>query len=104
MFNIFAMPDGRDEEEVFETLLLRADLKIERIVSWGQVSPEGFWYDQEKHEWVVLLQGKAELRWEDGRRQHLTAGDCLLLRAHEKHRVEYTSEQPHCIWLAVHFE
>ncbi|MGE5390878.1 MAG: cupin domain-containing protein [Deltaproteobacteria bacterium] len=104
MYNIFALPREIDREEVLETILLSQGLRIERIVSAGQVSPEGFWYDQDKQEWVVLLQGEAGLEWADGRKQKLAAGDCLLLQAHEKHRVEYTSKQPPCIWLAVHFE
>lgn len=104
MFNIFDLPRGIDREEAFETLLINQRLRIERIVSAGQVSAEGFWYDQNQHEWVMLVQGEARLGWEDGRRQDLKAGDCLLIRAHEKHRVEYTSQEPPCIWLAVHYE
>lgn len=103
MFNIYDLPRGIDRDEVFETLMQNPELKIERIVSAGQVSAEGFWYDQDQHEWVLLVQGEARLVWEDGRMQDLKAGDCLLIPAHEKHRVEYTSQQPPCIWLAVHF-
>lgn len=104
MFNIYDLPQEIDHEEKFETILLNQGLRIERIISTGQTSPEGFWYDQDRHEWLTLLQGTATLRWEDGRQQELSAGDCLLLRAHQKHRVEYTSAEPPCIWLAVHFD
>jgi cupin 2 domain-containing protein len=88
--------------EVFEALIPDQGILIERIISVGQMTPEGEWYDQERDEWVVLLQGEAELGWEDGRQQQLTAGDWILIPAHERHRVLYTSQTPPCIWLAVH--
>ena len=75
---------------------------IERIISAGQSSPPGFWYEQERDEWVVLLQGESELLWEEGRKLTLKAGDWVLLPAGERHRVEKTSTDPPCIWLAVH--
>jgi len=104
IFNIYDLPSGIDREEVSQSLLISGGVRIERIVSVGQTSPQGFWYDQDKKEWVTLLQGQARLAWGDGRQQELSAGDCLLIQAHEKHRVEYTSQEPPCIWLAVHFE
>jgi len=103
LFNIYRLPPGIEREEVVENLLIDGGVRIERIVSAGQASPEGFWYDQEQNEWVSLLQGQARLSWEDGRQQELSAGDCLLIPAHERHRVDYTSQDPPCIWLAVHF-
>lgn len=104
MYNIYNLPKGIEQEEVFQTLLLNQGFRIERIVSAGQISPEGFWYDQDQNEWVVLVQGEARLGWRDGRQQTLKAGDCLLIRAHVRHRVEYTSQEPPCIWLAIHYE
>ncbi|MDY0104540.1 MAG: cupin domain-containing protein [Lentimicrobium sp.] len=87
--------------EVFEKLTT-GDTIIERIVSHGQQTPEGEWYDQEKDEWVVLLQGDARLAFPDGTETALKAGDYLLLPAHKKHRVNFTSTAPPCIWLAIH--
>lgn len=101
--NIFTMPTEKDAEELCEELLARSSIKIERIISWGQSSPEGFWYDQEWTEWVVLLQGCARLSWYDGSFMELKGGDQLLIPAHKKHRLESTSSEPPCIWLAVHF-
>jgi cupin 2 domain-containing protein len=92
------------QKEFFEALSAHGDLKIERIVSRGHVSPPDFWYEQPQHEWVVLLQGSASLEFEKGRMAHLKAGDFLLLPAGLKHRVAYTSKEPACIWLAVHFK
>ena len=51
--------------ELFTTLLDDARVRIERIVSHSHASPEGFWYDQDQHEWVVVLKGAARLRFEE---------------------------------------
>ncbi len=100
--NIFRLPNEQLSTEIFEALIPDQGVLIERIISSGQASPEGEWYDQERDEWVVLLQGAAELGWETGRRQKLEAGDWLLIPAHERHRVLWTSQETPCIWLAVH--
>ena len=88
-------------EEVTEILLQCPDLRVERIISTGQASPPGFWYDQEEDEWVSVVQGEAALQWEDGSRTELGAGDWVLIPAHKKHRVEHTSSNPPCVWLAI---
>lgn len=102
MKNLFALPAPLPAAELAEPLTEGAGVLIERIVSCGQTSPPDFWYDQDRDEWVALLQGEAALAYADGRRITLAAGDWLLIPAHEKHRVEYTSTMPPCIWLAVH--
>lgn len=102
MNNIFKLPAKLPDEEVSEALIEDRGILIERIISTGQSSPPGFWYEQERDEWVVLLQGESELRWEEGRKMTLKAGDWVFLPAGERHRVEWTSAQPPCIWLAVH--
>ena len=75
---------------------------LERIISHGQTTPEGEWYDQERDEWVVVLEGEARLQYADGQEAVLRRGDHLFLPHHCKHRVSYTSSP--CIWLAVHGE
>ena len=75
-------------------------VRIERIVSEGHVSPAGFWYDQSEWEYVAVLQGSAELETETGKIS-LNAGDWAIIPEHEKHRVSYTSSEPPCVWLAV---
>ena len=90
-------------EELFTVLAEGEGVKIERIVSAGHASPEGFWYDQEQSEWVLLLSGSAVLTVED-RRVELRPGDHLLIPAHQRHRVESTSATEKTIWLAVFFE
>jgi cupin 2 domain-containing protein len=98
--NLFAdIPDPAGGEQV-RTLALRRYMRVERIVSNGQGSPPGFWYDQENDEWVVLLQGTAKLAFADGRSCELKSGDYLMIRRHLKHRVEETSAD--AVWLAVH--
>ena len=77
-------------------------MRIERIVSRGHASPPDFWYDQEQDEWVCLVQGEARLAWDHGGVEILRPGDCLFIPAHARHRVESTSNDPPCIWLAVH--
>jgi cupin 2 domain-containing protein len=91
------LPEG----ELVEVLCRGRHGHIERIVSQGEVSPPGFWYDQEQAEWVLLLQGSAELAFEDGSKIGLQTGEYLLLPAHQKHRIDYTSKNPPCIWLCV---
>jgi cupin 2 domain-containing protein len=100
--NLFRLLDGASAEEQVETLASGESVRIERIVSTGQATPEGEWYNQVEDEWVALLQGEAVLSYGDGRRLHLTAGDHILISAHERHRVESTSSSPPCIWIAVH--
>lgn len=94
--------DLSTDEEVFETILVNKDILIERIISSGQSSPSGFWYIQERDEWVVLLQGTAIIVWADGHSTNIKPGDYLMIPAHAKHRVEWTSTEPCCIWLAIH--
>lgn len=100
--NIFKLPQALPAAEYFEPLLSNPHILIERIISTGQTTPPDQWYDQERDEWVVLLQGEATLGYGDGSTKVLTAGDWVLIPAHQKHRVEYTSVNPPCIWLAVH--
>lgn len=88
-------------EEMVNVLVSDNDLRIERIVSTGQASPEDFWYDQEEHEWVLLLEGSARLMYADGKVVTLEAGDHLTIPAHERHRVDWTDSDRPTVWLAV---
>jgi cupin 2 domain-containing protein len=102
--NLFAdFPALQEAAERLETLLDRPGLRIERIVSSGQASPTGFWYEQADAEWVVLLAGEALLRFadEDAARR-LIAGDWLYIEPRRRHRVEWTAGETPTIWLAVH--
>lgn len=100
--SLFDLRAGVPGREVVDTLLERAGARIERIVSTGQATPAGEWYDQPGDEWVALLAGRATLRFADDSRVDLLPGDWLLIPAGVRHRVEATSEDPPCVWLAVH--
>ncbi|WP_019507247.1 cupin domain-containing protein [Pleurocapsa sp. PCC 7319] len=101
--NIFELPEQLPSEELFEALLEHEKILIEKVVSSGQVTPTGEWYDQERDEWLIVLQGEGELGYEDGSRIKLNQGDYLFIPARQKHRVEYTSTEPPCIWLTLFF-
>lgn len=89
-------------DELVETIITAGQVRIERIVSQGHSSPDGFWYDQDQHEWVAVLQGAARLRFEDGIVE-MNRGDFIHIRAHQRHRVDWTSPDGPTIWLAVHY-
>jgi cupin 2 domain-containing protein len=98
------LPDAR-AGEVAEAILAVPGLRIERIVSLGQASPPGFWYDQPEAEWVVLLAGAARLRFADADDDLvLGPGDWVHIRAHRRHRVAWTDPGQPTIWLAVFYE
>jgi cupin 2 domain-containing protein len=97
------LPPRQDQEWV-EVLACGEGMRIQRIVSWGQCSPEGFWYDQAEHEWVALLSGAARIQFADGDRTVILApGDSLTIPAHVRHRVEGTDPERASVWLAVFF-
>lgn len=101
--NLFTpLPDAFDGE-VFETLLRRSDMRVERIVSHGQSSPDGFWYEQSEGEWVLVLAGEAELGFENGSAVRLGAGDYIELPPGCRHRVNWTCPDAPTIWLAVFY-
>lgn len=100
--SLFADIPQQLPDELCQTLLQNPTVRIERILSKGHSSPEQGWYDQEQSEWVLLLQGQAKLSFADGSAIEMSAGDYLLLPAHCKHRVDWTSRDPVCVWLAIH--
>ena len=102
--NIFApLPDARAGERV-EALLTRDGVRIERIVSYGQASPPGFWYDQAEGEWMVLLAGAAQLRFADeSAPRQLAPGDWIDIAPRRRHRVDWTDPTMPTVWLAVFY-
>ncbi len=90
------------KDEIFETLIEKKDIKIERIISYGQTTPEDYWYDQEQDEFVLILDGFAKIKYENGKIIELKKGSSLYIKAHEKHQVIYTSNPT--IWLAIFFK
>lgn len=92
---------NKSEEKFFE-IFKNENIKIEKIVSNGQKSPDNFWYEQEKSEYILLLSGYAILEFEDFEIE-LFKGDCLNMEASKKHRVKFTSLDEPTIWFAVFY-
>lgn len=88
--------------ELIQVLVANRHVRIERIVSHGHSSPDGYWYDQEEQEWVIVLQGAARLQFEDTT-VDMKPGDFVNIPAHKKHRVEWTTSDEPTVWLAVFF-
>src|SRR4030042_1113551 len=123
--NIFSEIPGCVPEELFEALLSTDQFKLERIISSGQQTEPGKWYDQTRDEWVILLKGSAGLLFEGppyplpggtgvtpvGTREErgegeiviLHPGDYIHIPAHRRHRVKWTSKEETTVWLALHF-
>lgn len=100
--NLFADLPRSPAQELLTVLVGAPDVRIERIVSTGQASPPGFWYDQEWAEWVVVLAGTAGVLFEgEASVRELRAGDHVTIPAHVRHRVEWTDRPT--VWLAVHY-
>jgi len=103
--NIFANIPDVLPEEIMETLVNAGNVRIERIVSSGQSTPEGEWFDQRQDEWVLLLTGGAGLLFEgEAGERTLKAGDYVMIPAHCRHRVVWTDLREKTVWLAVHVE
>jgi len=105
MKNIFADIPENLKNELFQTLLQTPGFRVERIVSHGHCSPDGFWYDPDEKELVILLKGSAGLRFE-GRDDVLVLypGDYIHIDRYQRHRVEWTDPKQETIWLVVHYK
>lgn len=101
--NLFSVMPSSAAEEQFSELLTMPGLKIERIVSNGQASAPGFWYDQGWTEWVLLLSGSAAVEFEgEAAPRELVPGSYLHIAPGRRHRVAWTSPYGPTVWLAVH--
>jgi cupin 2 domain-containing protein len=101
--NLFADIPADLPEELVQALISTPGLRIERIVSLGHESPEGFWYNQDSHEWVLLLKGAARLRFEGEEPIEVGPGTFINIPAHRRHRVDWTDPSEPTIWLAIHY-
>ena len=103
--NLFAVPvNVAAEDEQFDKLLSGSAFRVDRIVSMGQASPPGFWYDQDDNEWVALLSGSAEIQFEDEPQpRRMAPGDWVDIKAHRRHRVNRTDPTQPTVWLAIHY-
>lgn len=101
--NLFAVPAEKIESEIFQKILETKNFYIEKIISEGNSSPEGFWYNQSTNELVFLLTGSAEIEF-DNEKIELNPGDYILIPSYKKHRVSRTDKYKKTIWLAIHFD
>ncbi len=104
--NLFSdlAPPLKLTDELVDLLVTDEAVRIERIVSSGQSSPDGFWYDNDQAEWVVVLKGEAKLQFEgDEAAMHMEPGDHVNIPAHRRHRVAWTSPTEPTVWLAVYY-
>lgn len=102
--NLFEKIPENAPTELVTDLLKAESVRIERIVSFGQASPEGFWYDQSENEWVLLLEGAATLAFKEGGSVELMPGDFVNIPAGCRHRVEKTEKNRRTIWLTVFYK
>jgi cupin 2 domain-containing protein len=100
--NILSSLPAMGTDETVATLLKANGFRLERIVSHGQASPAGFWYDQDEAEWVLVVSGRARLRIEgEAQDRELGPGDSQFLPAHCRHRVAWTDPDQTTVWLAL---
>ena len=116
--NIFDLRDLSEKEEIIKILAENENIKIEKIISTGQITD---WQVSEKNEFVILIQGEAEIEFFEkknlkknekiienksrtkNKKLKLLKGDTVLINRMEKHRVSYTSKNPCCIWVCIFF-
>lgn len=98
--NIFDVKNIDKTKEIVEMLKENENVRIEKIISTGQTTD---WMEQEQEEFVMLIQGEAIIEYKN-KKQELRAGDTVIIKKNEKHRVVYTSENPCCIWICVFYD
>ena len=115
--NIFDLKDLSERKEVVKILTKNENVKIEKIISTGQVTD---WQESDKNEFVILIQGKAEIEYfenndykrnimknqrnTNNKKLQLVGGDTVLINKRERHRVSYTSKEPCCVWICIFFD
>ncbi|MCE7600132.1 cupin domain-containing protein [Vibrio fluvialis] len=102
--NLFETIPAELTNEQFTDLLRHRHVRIERILSKGHTSPESGWYDQDEHEWVLVLQGCGTVEFDNGESTTLNVGDYLNIPAHTRHKVCYTSPDQVTLWLAIFYQ
>ncbi|AQR75884.1 cupin [Sphingomonas sp. LM7] len=102
--NLLAKLPAAERAEAFSEVLARPGIRIERIVSRGQATPQDEPMVQEQDEWVLLLEGAAGLRIEDSAEVALAPGDHVWIGGGQAHWVTWTAKDRATVWLAVHLD
>nr|WP_294809651.1 cupin domain-containing protein [uncultured Sphingomonas sp.] len=102
--NLLTKLPAAKRAEAFTELLARPGIRVERIVSRGQATPEDEPMVQAQDEWVLLLEGAAGLRIEDSAEVTLGPGDHVWIAGGQKHWVTWTAKDRPSVWLAVHLD
>lgn len=102
--NIFELIPDEISNELFENIVTGENIRIERIISKGHVSPESGWYDQDENEWVIVLTGQAKIEFDNKAAVHLVSGSYLNIPAHTLHKVSWTDPDTETIWLAIYYK
>lgn len=102
--NIFEHIPDEIRDELFENIVTAENVRIERIVSKGHVSPQSGWYDQDENEWVMVLKGAAKIKFENQTTAHLVSGSHLNIPAHTRHKVSWTDPDVETLWLVVFYK
>ncbi|EJF06818.1 cupin domain-containing protein [Thiovulum sp. ES] len=100
-FNFLENISDEKDFEIFEKVLEDKNVRIERIVSFGQTSPSNYWYDQDENEFVIVLEGEGRILFENKKEISLKKGDSIFIEAHKKHRVTFTENKT--IWFALFY-
>lgn len=90
---------ARVNEEIFEELFEKDGVKIKRITSPKNFKSEVF--VQDANEWVMVLQGSAELKMEN-KEIYLKAGEHVFIPSKTSHQILKTSGDIETVWLAVY--
>jgi len=92
--------------ELFETIVEKNNvhIKIKKIISVSYSDDNNKWYDQDEDEWVMVLRGKAGIKFSDGEIINMQEGDYIFIPQHKKHQIIYTSNNPPCFWLAIYLK
>jgi cupin 2 domain-containing protein len=99
--SLFADVPSELPAELTTVLAAGSGARIERIVSRGHATADGEWYEQDEHEWVLLVAGTARLNFAGGESVELAPGDWVDLPAGLRHRIAWTSPDIDTIWLAI---
>ena len=101
----FSRLDGsRGRPPVIETLFENTEVKIDRVIAQGQITPPGEFPDEPSHEFIYLEKGKLVLEYEgEAKKVTLTPGHSALKSPVQKTRADFTSEEEDTVWLKVSF-